>query len=275
MKAPRWLRPLLLVPLLAVARLAAAATPPAVGYGLPHDASADGYRVDYLIRFTTIAGTIIFVLVGAVLLFALIRHRRGHRAVYDHGSKASIGLLVGFVALVAVAVDGFLFSHTIVDMERFFWNFASAEERPDTVRIEVQAHQWSWAARYAGADAKFNTPDDVLTLNDIRIPVGAPVLVQLASVDVIHSFNLPNFRVKRDAVPGDITRLTFEAREEGAFEISCAQHCGPNHYKMRGVLTVLPRERYQQWLELAGALARPAYDPEDAEAHWGWDWRAE
>ena len=275
MRSVPWLRPLALLAVAAVARLARADAPPQTGYGLPHDASADGHRVDWLIQFTTIASTIIFVVVGAVLVFALVRHRRGHRAVYDHGSKASIGVLVGFVALVAVAVDGNLFVHTIVDMEHFFWNFAAAEERPDTVRIEVQAHQWSWAARYAGADAKFNTPDDVLTLNDIRVPLGSPVLVQLASVDVIHSFNLPNFRVKRDAVPGEITKLTFQAREEGAYEISCAQHCGPNHYKMRGVLTVLPRERYQQWLQLPGDLARPAYDPEDAEAHWGWDWRTE
>jgi heme/copper-type cytochrome/quinol oxidase subunit 2 len=57
--------------------------------------------------------------------------------------------------------------------------------------------------------------------------------------------------------------------------ISCAQHCGPNHYKMRGVLTALPRERYEEWLRMAGALARAAYDPEDAEAHWGWEWRKE
>jgi cytochrome c oxidase subunit 2 len=81
--------------------------------------------------------------------------------------------------------------------------------------------------------------------------------------------------VKRDAVPGEITKLTFQARESGEFVISCAQHCGPNHYKMRGVLTVLPRERYQEWLAMAGALARAAYDPEDAEAHWGWEWRTD
>jgi cytochrome c oxidase subunit 2 len=260
---------------LAVARLASAAPAPEQGWGLPRDVSADGHRVDWLIQFTTIATAIIFVLVGAVLVVAIARHRRRHRAAYNPGSKASIGVLVAFVAVVAVAVDGNLFVHTLIDMERFFWNFAAAEERADTVRIEVQAHQWSWAARYAGEDGKFNTPDDVVTLNDVRVPVGTPVLVQLASVDVIHSFNLPNFRVKRDAVPGEITKLTFQARESGEYVISCAQHCGPNHYKMRGVLTVLPRERYREWLATAGSLARAAYDPDDAEAHWGWDWRTE
>jgi cytochrome c oxidase subunit 2 len=266
-----------LAALLALAAAGPAGAAPVAerSWGLPRDVSVDGHRVDWLIGFTTFSTALIFVLVGAVLVFALVRHRRRHRADYAPGSKGSIGVLVGFVAVVALAVDGNLFVHTLVDMERFFWNFAAAEERPDTVRIEVQAHQWSWAARYAGEDGRFGTPDDVVTLNDVRVPLGAPVLVQLASVDVIHSFNLPNFRVKRDAVPGQITKLTFQPRESGEYVISCAQHCGPNHYKMRGVLTVLPREGYQEWLRTAGALARAAYDPDDAEAHWGWEWRRE
>jgi cytochrome c oxidase subunit 2 len=249
--------------------------PSLLGFGLPKDASVDGHRIDWLIQFTTIAASLIFVLAGAFLLVAVVLHRRRHVAHYSHGSKRSIAVVAGFVGIVALAVDGNLFVHTIVDMERFFWNFAAAEERKDTVRIEVQAHQWAWAARYPGPDGKFNTADDPVTLNDIRVPVGAPVLIQLAAVDVIHSMNLPNFRVKRDAVPGDITKLTFTPREPGTFEITCAQHCGPNHYKMRGVLTVLPPERYREWLTVVEADARRAHDPDDAEGQWGWDWRTE
>jgi cytochrome c oxidase subunit II len=241
--------------------------------GLPLDASADGFRVDELMRFTLISITLVFAIVAAMLLVSFVRHRRTHPAVYSPGSKRSIGFAAGFVMLVLVVVDAPLFAHTVVDMRHVFWNFAAAEENPDVLRIEVQAHQWAWNGRYAGPDGKFNTEDDVVTLNDFRVPVGVPVIVQLASVDVIHSFNLPNFRVKRDAVPGDITRLTFKARTPGEYEIACAQHCGPNHYKMRGVLTVLPMERYRDWLRTVEADARRAYDPDDAEAHWGWDWR--
>jgi cytochrome c oxidase subunit II len=258
------------------AGVARAAADSPLGFGLPRDASVDGHRVDWLIGYTTIATAMMFVLVGGVLLVALARHRAGRRrADYNPGTRSSIGVLLGFVAVVAFAVDGNLFVHTLVDMERFFWNFADAEERKDTVRIEVQAHQWAWAARYAGPDGKFNTPDDVVTLNDIRVPVGAPVLIQLAAVDVIHSMNFPNFRVKRDAVPGDITKLTFTPRTAGEFEITCAQHCGPNHYKMRGVLTVLAPDGYREWLSIAEADAPRGYDPEDGDDHWGWDWRTE
>ena len=91
---------------------------------------------------------------------------------------------------------------TLQDINKVFWNFDEVEQRPDAVRIEVNAHQWAWDARYAGPDGKFNTKDDIVTLNDIRVPVDTPVLLQLASTDVIHSFYLPNFRVKQDAVPG-------------------------------------------------------------------------
>ncbi len=258
---------------LLAARGALAAPLAEEGYGLPRDASVDGHRIDGLIQFTLVSITVIFVVVGAVLLFALVRHRRAHAAVYDHGSRRSVGVVLGLVGVVLVAVDGTLFVHTLVDMERVFWNFEAAEARPDAVRIEVQAHQWAWQARYPGPDGRFATPDDVVTLNDIRVPLGAPVVVQLASVDVIHSMNLPNFRVKQDAVPGDVTRLTFRAKTAGEYEIACAQHCGPNHYKMRGILTVLPPDDYRDWLRVAEEDARRRYDPDDAEARWGWDWR--
>jgi cytochrome c oxidase subunit II len=254
------------------ARTASADPIPERGYGLPRDASVDGFRVDWLIHFTLVAVAIIFVIVLAALLWAVFRHGRGHPARYTHGTRSSVALVAGGVALVAVAVDGNLFFHTMFDMSEFFWNFEKAEAQPDAVRIEVNAHQWSWTARYAGPDGKFNTPDDIVTTDDIRVPVDAAVIIQLVSNDVIHSMYLPNFRVKQDAVPGMTNRLTFRAKDTGEYEIACAQHCGPNHYKMRGILTVLPPDRYREWLDTAEAVAKRAYDPDDADAHWGWDW---
>lgn len=259
---------------LAVAATRAAAAPqPEPGYGLPRDVSLDGPRIDHLLHFTLAAIALIFAAVLATMIWSFVRDRRDRPARYDPGSRRSILLLVGGIAFIALAVDGSLFVHTIVDMNDYFWNFARAEEQPSVVRIEVNAHQWAWDARYPGPDGLFGTEDDIVTLNDIRVPVGAPVVVQLASTDVIHSFYLPNLRVKRDAVPGMVNGLTFQAQVPGEYEIACAQHCGPNHYKMRGVLTVLPPEQYQRWLQTVGADARRAYDAEDGGAHWAWPWR--
>jgi cytochrome c oxidase subunit 2 len=240
---------------------------------MPPDASVDGHEVDSLIHFTLVAVTVIFVVAAAVLVWAMVRHRRAHPAWFTHGSRVTIGVVMGVAAVVLFAVDGTLFVTTVEDLREHLWNFAAAEERPGAVRVEITAHQWAWAIRYPGPDGLFGTPDDIVTLNDLRVPAGAQVVVQLASADVIHSLYLPNFRVKQDAVPGMVTRLTFAARDTGEYEIACAQHCGPNHYKMRGVLTVLPPAQFDEWLRTAAADARRAYDPDDAPAHWGWGWR--
>jgi len=255
--------------------LAAAAPQREPGYGLPRDVSLDGFRIDALIHFTLVAIGIVFLLAAAALVWSFVRHRRAHPAQYSHGTRTTIGLVLASVGIVALAVDGNLFVHTLVDLHEFVWDFARAEATPGAVRIEVNAHQWSWGARYAGPDGAFGTADDVVTLDDIRVPRGVPVILQLASTDVIHSLYLPNFRVKQDAVPGMITRLKFQAQVPGEYEIACAQHCGPNHYKMRGILTVLAPDAYRGWLATAEADARRAWDPDDAEAHWGWPWRAE
>jgi cytochrome c oxidase subunit 2 len=244
----------------------------AAAYGLPRDVSADGHLVDSLLHFTLAATAVIFLVVLGALLWAVARHR-GRPARYHHGTRGSVWVVAGSVAAIAVVVDGYLFSSTILDLRRHFWNFDAAEADPRTVRIEVNAHQWSWTARYAGPDGRFGTPDDIVTTDHIRIPVGAPVLLQLTSTDVIHSLYLPNFRVKQDAVPGNVGRLTFEARVPGEYEIACAQHCGPNHYKMRGILTVLAPDAWREWLQTAAADAARAHDPDDADGQWGWEWR--
>ncbi|HMK73629.1 MAG TPA: cytochrome C oxidase subunit II, partial [Myxococcaceae bacterium] len=89
---------------------------------------------------------------------------------------------------------------------------------------------------------------------------------------VIHGFNVPGMRMKVDAIPGTVTRMWFQAQQTGVFEIICAQHCGANHYKMRGTVTVLPRAEFDRWAQATSVNAARAYDPKDVEAHWGWDW---
>jgi cytochrome c oxidase subunit II len=242
-------------------------------WGLPHDASLHGWRVDWLMASTTIFVVIMFVIMVVWIAWACVGHGAKRQADYDQGNaRVSIIQALVLSALIFGVVDGNLLIHGLSDIDEVFWNIDRANADPRAVRIEVNAHQWAWDARYAGPDGRFNTPDDIVTLNDIRVPIGVPVVMQLASTDVIHSLSLPNFRVKQDAIPGSVNRLWFQAKETGEFDIACAQHCGVHHYKMRGQLTVLPADQYAVWAAQASALSQRNYDGEDAPAHWGWDW---
>jgi cytochrome c oxidase subunit 2 len=243
------------------------------GWGLPRDASLHGWRVDWLLNATSVFVLIMFAATLAWIIAARLLHGARHRARYDLGSaRGQIIKAVLLSALIFVVVDGNLLLSGLADIDDAFWNFRGASADPRAVRIEVNAHQWAWDARYPGADGTFGTPDDIVTLNDIRVPVDVPVIIQLGATDVLHGFSLPNFRVKQDAVPGMVTRLWFQAKETGVFEVACAQHCGVNHYKMRAELTVLPHPAFETWSSEASELALRAYDPDDKTAHWGWDW---
>jgi cytochrome c oxidase subunit 2 len=251
---------------------------PESGWGLPRDASVDGFgsEIDWLINITTVFVTILFVIMCIWMLYAVFKHNQSHKAEYDHGnSKHSVKVALIISAVIFFIVDGNLWFKSTKDTNRDggFWNHANAEAQPDALRIEVNAHQWAWDLRYAGPDGKFNTQDDIVTLNEMKVPADTPVLLQLASTDVIHSFYLPNFRVKQDAMPGMINRLWFRAKDLGHYDIACAQHCGVNHYKMKGKLTVLTKQDFAAWLADASKNAQRGYDPEDKEAHWGWEWK--
>jgi cytochrome c oxidase subunit II len=247
---------------------------PESGWGLPHDASRDGHNIDWLLNATTFFITLLFAIMCIWMVWAVVKHNREHKAEYDHGdSKRHVFVAMLISAVIFFIVDGNLWFNATVDINSIYWNFEVGEKHPEAVRIEVNAHQWAWDTRYAGPDQKFNTADDVVTLNDIRVPQGVPILFQLASTDVIHSFYLPNMRVKQDAMPGMITRLWFVPKDTGEYDIGCAQHCGVNHYKMKAKLTVLTMDEYKRWLDGMSQIAVRKFDPNDHEALWGWEWK--
>ncbi len=221
----------------------------AAGFGLPPDASAEGWRVDRLFASTHILIAMVALIAFGVLIVAVIRFRQSREPRYTHGASwREIALPLAAAALVLLVIDGNLFLTSSRDL-RVLGDAHGMAEDPDAVRVQLTARQWSWEARYEGPDGAFGTERDVVAVDRMRIPVGRPVVVQLASVDVVHAFHLPNFRVKLQAIPGRINMVWFQADKLGRFEIACAQHCGPFHYKMRGELEVVSEEAFEAWLE--------------------------
>lgn len=259
------------------AAVARAADPlPEKGIGLPRDVSVDGHLIDSLLKITTLFVSLLFLAMVTWMLIAVFRHGRNHKAVYEKGdSKRAMFMAFGLAGAIFCVVDGNLLVNALIDVNETFWNFKGAAEQPGALLIEVNAHQWAWDFRNPGPDGAFNTADDIVTMHELTVPAGVPIVLQLASTDVIHSFYLPNFRIKSDAVPGQVNSMRFEARPDirGDFEIGCAQHCGANHYKMRAILHVLSKEDYDAWYARATQQGKRGFDPADALAHWGWAWR--
>jgi cytochrome c oxidase subunit II len=266
------------------------------GVGLPRDVSLEGHRIDWLLQVTNVFIVILFVIMCGWMLWAMVKHSRDNRATadYDHGtSHHSITTAIVLSLVVFLVVDGNLFYNAIVDLDEAYWN----EERisgPDVLRVEINARQWAWQIRYAGPDNVFATQDDIVTLNEMPVPVDRPVAVQLRAVDVIHSFSLPNLRVKIDAVPGMTNKTWFQVDSKKLeasgpvheFDIACTQHCGTHHYKMAGVLKAYSAEDFARWQKEASINSILDYDPIPTEAqvesgdglpekyqgHWGWKW---
>jgi len=244
-----------------------------VPYGPPRDASLDGHLVDGAFRYLTVATGICFAIVVVVLGVVLVFHRRraGRVAHYTHGGRRRDHVLTLGVALAMfVGIDAVLAGQSLGHLEARFWNWPDAD--PSAVRVEVTARQWAWAFRLAGPDGRFGTRDDVVTLGELHVPAGRKIYLKLHSKDVVHSLYLPAFRAKIDAVPGATTRLWFEAREPGRYEVGCAQHCGVSHYKMRGEMVVTPDADWKRWVERAAEDGRLRYDASPDQAKDAWDW---
>jgi len=257
--------------------------------GLPLDASAHGAQLDSLTAIVHWLMLVLFVGWGLFFLFTLIRFRRGRNPVASYeGAKSHFSTygeaavaLVEAILLVGFAVP--IWAKRVSDVPR--------EDQSTVVRVVAQ--QFAWNAQYAGADGIFgrtdpkfinaeNNPlgidpddpagkDDIVTLNQIHLPVGKPALIKLSSKDVIHSFFLPYMRVKQDAIPGMVIPVYFTptmvtpaesqfpgcAANHTCWEIACAQLCGASHYRMRGYLTIDDQAGYEKWLK-DNAPAKPA-----------------
>jgi cytochrome c oxidase subunit II len=200
----------------------------------------------------------VFVLVMGFLLFAVWHPRRqGGQTVASPTTERRLAGAVLAAAAVTVLV---LFGLLAVD---FLTNRAlAALSAPQPLTIKVTGHQWWWDIRYADS-----TPSQMLTTaNELHIPVGQPVLLELTSQDVIHSFWVPNLHGKKDLIPGRVTTLWLQADRPGVFRGQCAEFCGHQHAYMAFLVIAEPPERFSAWLE---AQRRPAEQPVDATAQRG------
>ena len=217
-----------------------------MNWWFPEDVSTYGAQIDQLFMVILWITGGIFVLVEGALLWFLIRyrHREGRSAVYLHGNAV--------VEIVWTLVPACVVIYLAFASQRL-WAQIQGPPPPHQLEVEVNAEQFAWNIRYPGPDGRFGTSDDITTINQLHLPLGQVVLVHLTSKDVIHSFFLPQFRLKRDAVPGITGRVWLQATKPGHDEIVCAELCGIGHYRMRGFVTIQSPQEFQAWLEQTNA----------------------
>jgi cytochrome c oxidase subunit II len=246
--------------------------------GLPPLATTHGHQIDSLIGWIHVFMFVLFVGWGALFVYMLIRFRRSRNpvAVYAPVRSKELKYVEGGVLLVELVL---LFGFSIP-----LWAARVDRIPPEHEALVVQltGEQFAWNVRYAGPDGVFGktdiklldttdnplgidrsdpaAKDDVTTINQLYLPVNRPIIVKLRSKDVIHSFGVPEFRVKQDAVPGltipvwfipNTTTAEMRTRlgkPEFQYEIACAQLCGLGHYRMRGFVTVVTAEEFTKWL---------------------------
>lgn len=249
---------------------------------LPPQASAHAAEIDTVLALMHWLMLVLFVGWGAYFVWVLIRFREQPGAPQD-GSAAvdqasvprgrpalwsEIGIVVAEGVLLVVIALPLWFRQTT----------PPPASDPAAVVVRVVAEQFAWNVHYPGADGRFgetsvtlvspsnpvgldrsspNGADDLVTLNDLHLPIGRPVEIQLSSKDVIHSFGVPAMRVKQDATPGLLSPVWFTPTLAGRFDIACSQLCGLGHYRMKGIITVESESEYQAFLAAEAALVRP------------------
>ncbi|WP_439621706.1 cytochrome c oxidase subunit II [Gemmata sp.] len=204
----------------------------------------------HLFLWTTAA---VYALVMAALAYAVFRRRpRGASDEPVTAPPADQEVRKGLAVAAAVAVTvAILFVFLIADF--LTGRRIDALADPDAPTVKVTAHQWWWEVRYAAAPS-----DAVTTANELHLPVGRGVRVDLESPDVIHSFWVPNLHGKTDAIPGQTTRTHLRADRPGVFWGQCAEFCGLQHANMRLLVVAEPEEDFRRWLD---AQRRDAAEP--------------
>ena len=229
---------------------------PYYDHGLPRDISETGWAIDHLFMFILWLTGVVFVATEGVLFWFLWKYNAADNKQppkFTHGSHSLevVWTIIPAATLLFIA----LYQMNAWSQEKMRNPALGADGVAGTSddkapTLEVTARQFEWRLRYPGLQAKgrLGDEDDIFVVNDLHLPVDEEILIDLKSADVLHSFFLPNVRVKQDAVPGMKIPVWFRATDVGTYDLVCAELCGWGHYKMKGRLTIESREDFDKWL---------------------------
>ncbi len=203
----------------------------------PKPASDIAAQIDGLFYFITVLSGVVFFALFAIVAYFIVKYRRSEQRKVGSKSPSHNDLLEITWSALPFLILLFI----------FFWAFRDymtlSIAPPGGNEIKVSAKKWLW---------QFEYPQGIRTIGDVVVPIGKPTYFLMSSEDVIHSFYLPNFRVKRDVIPNRYTKVWIQPNRIGKFQIFCAEFCGDGHSQMLGTLTVVSPEDYDKWVASGG-----------------------
>lgn len=209
----------------------------------PDVASSVASRVDTLFNVLNAITLFFALLIVGCLIYFVVKYRRGNPADRTNPPDESLPIEIAWTG-IPVLICICLFSYST-------WTYLQIMRAPkDSMPIYVVAKQWMW---------KIQHPQGRLEMNQLHVPLGQNIRLILTSEDVIHSFYIPDFRVKQDVVPGRYVSLWFKPTKVGKYHLFCAEYCGTKHSGMVGTIYVMEPADYQNWLtdgNAGGTLAQ-------------------
>jgi cytochrome c oxidase subunit 2 len=229
-------------------------------FDLPPALSTHAETVDWMYNFIWWLSAGFFILITGLVVFFCIRYHRsrGHKAT-PTGHNMPVEIAWTFLPIILLV---FLFH------EGFQGYMAGVVAPEDSVEVRVRGMQWNW---------EFEYPNGVVSMNELKVPVNRPVKLIMSSSDVIHSFFVPEFRIKRDVVPGMYTTQWFEATEQGEIQAFCTEYCGAppgtegnqGHSNMLATINVVSQAEYDKFLEEGPPMPSECEGAQNPQACWG------
>lgn len=218
-------------------------------WSLIEPASTYASEIDFVIDLVGVAVGFWFFLTMGVFFWLLWRYRwrEGVPALYVTGNEPELKRFITWPHYVIIVLDVFI----IVAAVRV-WYMVKQDQPPAEDIVRVVAQQWAWTFVHAGPDGALDTPDDIKTADELHLEVDKLYHYQLESRDVLHSFSIPVFRLKQDAIPGRRIAGWFEPTVPGQYDIQCAEICGIAHGIMGARVFVETPEEHAVWLATAG-----------------------
>lgn len=199
----------------------------------PEQASTIANQID-AVYFVLIVLMLLFAVpIAALIIFFTVKYHRSNEVDRTNAPTFNLRLEVAWIVIPLVLAFGMFFWSAVV------YTRAYGAPPDDAIEIYIVGKQWMWYAQH---------PQGRRENNELHVPVNVPVRLIMTSQDVIHSFYMPAFRMKRDVLPGRYTTMWFEATDVGEYHLFCAEYCGTEHSYMRGTVTVMHMEDYQRWL---------------------------